>query len=446
LLRRGFPDRVIVSTLLDHANKISEHVYDQKGQKPRAYAERQVAKAKQKIGTAPEINVTELLSEILDAGDDVEKPPPRGWLYGNLFARNFLSTLFGDGGVGKSALRYAQYMEMALGRDIMSSREHIFQRSRVLVVSLEDDLDELRRRMWALRIRYKVSREELKGWLFLWAPGAKSGKLLELDKRGNPVVGKLRDKLKALIRHYKADLVALDPFIKTHSGGENDNTWIDMVIQVLVDLVHEMNVAGDVPHHVSKPGRNNRSGEPGDANRGRGASAMKDAARLVYTLNVMTKEEAEAFGVSEEDRWAYVRMDKGKVNIVPPSRQAKWFHLIGVPIENNAVMYPSGDEVQAVEAWRPPDIMGGISEAQVVEVLSRIDKGMPGGARYFGSASAKKRAAWKVVVDVVPGTNEQQAREIIKKWLKEKILESRMYQNPESYKEEDGLWNLELPF
>jgi hypothetical protein len=76
--------------------------------------------------------------------------------------------------------------------------------------------------------------------------------------------------------------------------------------------------------HVSKP-KLGGDNEPGDANRGRGASAMKDAARLVYTLNAMTKDEAKTFGVNEHDRWAYIRMDKGKVNIVPPARQAYGF-------------------------------------------------------------------------------------------------------------------------
>jgi hypothetical protein len=31
--------------------------------------------------------------EVLDAGDDLEKPPPRQWLLGNIFARKFLSSL-----------------------------------------------------------------------------------------------------------------------------------------------------------------------------------------------------------------------------------------------------------------------------------------------------------------------------------------------------------------
>jgi len=262
-------------------------------------------------------------------------------------------------------------------------------------------------------------------------------------------VGKLRGHLKALVSDRKIDLVGIDPFVKTHGVGENDNVLIDKVAQVLVDLCHEMNIAADSPHHVSK---SKGDVEPGDANRGRGASAMKDAARLVYTLNVMTKDEAEKFGIEEQDRWAYVRMDKGKVNIVPPSRQAKWFHLIGVPIGNKTDMYEHGDNVQVVERWTPPDVMGGVSDAQMDDILEKIEEGLPDGRRYTDASSAKARAAWKVVVDVVPGINEKQAREIINTWVKKKVLESRAYENLESRKEEMGLWkgkgspDEELPF
>ena len=47
MLRRGSLPQVIVSTLLDHANKISDHIYAQPH--PREYAERQIAKAKEKL-------------------------------------------------------------------------------------------------------------------------------------------------------------------------------------------------------------------------------------------------------------------------------------------------------------------------------------------------------------------------------------------------------------
>ena len=106
-------------------NRIPDHIYDQKDKDPRKYAEKQIAEAKTQ--TQPK---QEPLPEVLDAGDDVELPPARGWLFGNIFARNFLSSLFGDGGVGKTALRNAQYMSLATGRNLTG--EHIFQRCRVL--------------------------------------------------------------------------------------------------------------------------------------------------------------------------------------------------------------------------------------------------------------------------------------------------------------------------
>ena len=176
---------------------------------------------------------------------------------------------------------------------------------------------------------------------------------------------------------------------------------------------------------------------------------MKDAARLVYTLNVMTKDEAQAFNIAEENRWSYVRMDKGKVNITPPSRQARWFKLIGISIGNADDTYKSGDEVQTVEQWFPPEVMGGINEQQMDEILDRIHKGLDNGRRYSDAPTAKTRAAWKVVVDVVPKVNEKQAREIVKMWVKTKVLVSKPYRNEADRKDEDGLWKgegFDMPF
>jgi hypothetical protein len=118
-------------------------------------------------------------------------------------------------------------------------------------------------------------------------------------------------------------------------------------------------------------------------------------------------------------------MDKGKVNIVPPSRQAKWFHLIGVPIGNASEKYTHGDEVQVVETWTLPDVMGGITDAQMEIILAKIDKGMgDGSARYSSSSKATTRGAWKVVMEVEPKMSEKQAREIINTWVKNGVLVS----------------------
>jgi hypothetical protein len=308
---------------------------------------------------------------IFDAGDDLELPPPRQWLLRNIFCRKFLSALFGDGGVGKTALRYAQYLPLATGHSLTG--EHVFQRCRVLIISFEDDLEELRRRIWAVRLHYKITKEEVKDRLFLWSAKAQDGKLMILDRFGNPRIGDLKDSIEASIVQHNLDLIGIDPFIKSHGVGENNNVAIDMVAQVLTDMCAEFNIAADIPHHVSKKAAGDK--DPGDANSGRGASALKDAARLVYTLNVMAKEEAEKFGINEADRHAYVRMDKGKVNITPPARKAVWYHLIGQKLGNSTTMYPSGDEVQVVESWVPPDVMFGLTNAQVDAVLNKIEEG-----------------------------------------------------------------------
>jgi len=93
-----------------------------------------------------------------------------------------------------------------------------------------------------------------------------------------------------------------------------------------------------------------------------------------------------------------------------------------------------------VEQWIPPDVMFGLSNKQVVEILNKIEEGMEDGRRYTHATNAKTRAAWKVVVDVVPALNEKQAREIIKTWMKEKVLVLKTYRNEKDRKDEEGLW------
>ena len=56
-----------------------------------------------------------------DAGDDTDPPPPREWLLGNAFCRRFLSSLLGDGGVGKAPLRVAQAMALVTGRPLTAN-------------------------------------------------------------------------------------------------------------------------------------------------------------------------------------------------------------------------------------------------------------------------------------------------------------------------------------
>src|SRR5262249_11815050 len=103
-----------------------------------------------------------------DAGDHPGVIPPREWLLANQFCRAFISSVVAAGGTGKSALRLLQFISLALGRSLCG--QHVFRRCRVLLVSLEDDQDELQRRIEAVLIHYGIKRSELSGWLFCATP------------------------------------------------------------------------------------------------------------------------------------------------------------------------------------------------------------------------------------------------------------------------------------
>jgi hypothetical protein len=310
----------------------------------------------------------------------------------------------------------------------------VFQRCRVLIISLEDDIEELQRRILATRLHHKIEREELGGWLFYAAPGVAVGKLMTIDKAGRALRGQLAANIEATIIKRKIDLVAIDPFVKSHSVPENENSLIDDVIQVLTDLATKHNIAIDSPHHISKG-----AADPGNANRARGASAMVDAGRLVTTLTTMSSEEAKTFGIDETERKQYVRVDSGKVNITKSWGAPKWFRLVGVRLGNATDLYPNGDEVQTVELWQPPEIWTDLSIDLLNRILTQINTGLPDGNRFTDAPSAKERAAWKVVVEHAPNKSEIQAREIIKTWVKNGVLVVRECENPKTRKKVNGL-------
>jgi hypothetical protein len=369
--------------------------------------------------------------EIWDAGFDTGAIPPRQWLLGNSLCRRYLSSLIANGGVGKTAVRIAQALALASGRPLTG--EHVFHRTRVLIVSLEDDRDELRRRVRAAMLHHNITHDDIRGWLFLCAPGGLGLKLARAGK-GEIEPGELAGALAAEIQRYDLGALILDPFIKAHSVPENDNPAIDLVAGMLARLAADNNCAVDAPHHVNKG-----SSEPGKADRARGASAFKDAARLVYSLSPMLPQEADDLGIKADAARFLVRLDSAKVNLAPPPAKAMWFKLVGVRIGNETDDYPHGDDVQTVELWEVPDLWEGINPFVANQILTAIDKGLPDGRLYSAANAATDRAAWRVVVDYFPTKSEAQARQIVKTWIENSSLVVGQYFDPIARKPSSGL-------
>jgi hypothetical protein len=113
-------------------------------------------------------NFEKILGESNAAKLMMTAPEPRGWLLGNQFCRKFLSSVIAAGAVGKTSLRIVQFLSLATGRNLIG--QHVFKRSRVLLIGLEDDIDELKRRLAAAMIHYGILPEDLDRWLYVIAP------------------------------------------------------------------------------------------------------------------------------------------------------------------------------------------------------------------------------------------------------------------------------------
>jgi hypothetical protein len=366
-----------------------------------------------------------------DAGDDPGPIPPRQWLLGNQFCAGFISCLVSAGGVGKSSLRLLQYISLAIGRPLCG--QHVFHRGRVLLISLEDDDDELQRRIAAVLLHYGIPRSELRGRLF--CKHVKRSKIAQLEGKKR-VAGPLEQEIRTAIARHQPDLVALDPFVKLHSLGESDSGDMNFVCDLLSAIAVDEKIAVDIPHHVHK-------GQlmPGDADAGRGSSGIRDASRLNFTLSVMTEDEAKAFNINPDERFSYIRLDAAKVNLVVRSGKATWFRLIGVPIDNGNVFYPSGDTIQVAEPWAPRNIWADLDGLTIEAILRRIKLGpepLGKGEHYSAKPQAKARAVWRVVKGQRSTFSEAQCRQVIKAWLASGLLVEFDYANSDS-KERSGV-------
>jgi AAA domain-containing protein/DnaB helicase-like protein len=376
-------------------------------------------------------------TEPIDAGQDENAIPPRGWLLSNTFCRGFISGLIAQGAAGKSSVRLIQALSLVSGRSL--SGEHVFQQGRVLIVCLEDGIDELRRRTRAAMLHHGVDGNELRGRLFLWAP--LGHKIAEQRNGSREVVqGELAEKMRSFIVKRKIDLVMIDPLVKAHTVEENDNTAIDAVAVILSTLACDLDCAVDLLHHERKG-----SNDTGDANRARGASSFKDAARLLYTLTPMSNDEREKFGLSEAERRSLVRVDSAKVNIAPPAIEGRWFRIVGVPLGNGNEAYPRGDEVPTAEPWTPPNIWRDLSTTVINKILDNIAAGPAEGRRYSPANRADDRAAWRVVQKHCPEFTPKQCQDVISTWLNSKMLEASDYFDPVLSKNRSGLSVLKRP-
>jgi len=381
---------------------------------------------------------------VVDAFDFVEVDiPVRPWLVPGAVLSGYTHILAAPGGTGKSlfTLQFAISLAAGIQWGAFTPR----RRCRSLIINVEDDLDEQRRRLAAAARVMSVDPQTLRGWIYL--VDSSQGVVVAAHdpiKRSlimTPVAGKLRD----FIKKHAIDVLWADPFAETFEGDENDNSEVKWAMKIWRDEVaRATKSAVYLVHHTTKHAGNGA----GDANVIRGAGAIVNSTRISATLMPMTADEATAIGVEQAERHLYVRYDDAKANQSLKSGTARWLRKETVVLNNGAGLQEP-DEVGALVPWIPPDAFDGISLASISMVLDRVEEGMIDatgavtGVRFTASAKGGSKDSGRWVGGLLMellGMKEAQVKKVIGTWLATGVLVEQNYHCPERRRDRAGLF------
>ena len=294
--------------------------------------------------------------------------PRRQWLIGHWLLRGEVTAIIAPGGTGKSTIGNALALSLASGQPLLGKPLHRGPQA-VWIFNLEDGTDELERQLSAACAFHGIGPDDCGDRLHL-----DSGLVQPLctaieDRDGFALVEEVFAQLAATIRERKIATVIVDPFVSSHAVRESSNEAIDAIAKRWKRLAQETGCAVVLVHHTRKLG-----GREATAEDGRGAVALRDAARVVLPLNPMGDKEAEELGITDPAlRRSLVRIDTGKANRAPPDA-ATWIKLESQSLDNGDGLEPS-DFVGVATLWEKPDVFHGVTTWHLYTVQQRLAAG-----------------------------------------------------------------------
>jgi len=231
---------------------------------------------------------------------DPKKLPRRKWLVGRWLQAGELTLMIAAGGVGKSTLATALALALASGKNLVG--QHLYSGPQAIwLTSLEDSREELERQIAAARIYYGISPPDCGKRLFVNSGLDQPLCLATEDKTGFVMNEKAFAEIEKTIVDNGISVMIIDPFVSCHALPENSNEAMNGLAKRLKKLASDTGCAIVIVHHAKKV-----SGKEVAVEDARGASALVNAARVVLTLNPMSKEEAEESGCPSSEHSAQI--------------------------------------------------------------------------------------------------------------------------------------------
>jgi hypothetical protein len=345
--------------------------------------------------------------------------PRRPWLVRGLILRGHITALLAAGGVGKSVLSLTLALHMCSGKHFGPWRAS--ERLRVAVLTVEEDEDELDRRLHALQIQYGFDNDDASRLLII---NMDDPPLLAMaDKRGNMQPTKKLADLKIELANHGADVIILDPFVELWAGQENDNVQVRSAMGYIRSICRELNVGCILCHHIRKGLMT-----PGDVDAGRGASAFAGLVRMAFTITPMTKQEADQFDL--EKYKGIIRIDSAKGNYSTADvDDATWLKFRTIDLENYGEDNEDSDKVGVLVTWSPPGVFEGIGFPAIDKVLDKIEEGPEEGERWSFAPQAKDAYVGLCIAEGLEITSER-AERVISTWKKSGLLYEKEVRSP----------------
>ena len=330
--------------------------------------------------------------------------PPRAWLYGKHYVRQFLTCTIAPGGLGKTSLVIGEALAMASQRPLLGLTPT--ERARVWLWNGEDPADELQRRIVASMIHHGLTPEDVAGHLFTDVGRQAPIILATQTRRGTAIAKPVVEAVIEAIKTNQIDALVIDPFVKSHRVGENDNNAIDAVVSQWAAIADVTNCAIELLHHPRKTG-----GAEVTVEDGRGASALLSASRSARVLNRMSAQEAEDAGLEKATAWRHFRVDNGKASMAPPPEKAYWYRLASVALNN-------GDDVGVATTWSWPDPFEGVTARDLRAAQKEVSEGGPWRANSQANDWVGKPIAKALKLDIHKDGDKKKVRSLLKTWMK----------------------------
>ena len=258
----------------------------------------------------------------------------------HLCLKKYITGLVAPGGVGKSSLALALAVSVASNTDILQFR--VRQQANVLILNNEDSTDELQRRIAGIVTQFQICPSSIEDRLFYTSGYEGKYMLSEISDGSQKETAFVQDLIQRMLDN-DIGLLIVDPFVSTHNAPENDNTAMDQVMSIYRKVAAKTGAAIIAIHHTRKLDNNGSSA--GNADIARGASAFKDAARVIATLTPMADKEASGLKFDSVKQSHHIRLDSGKQNFSAKMSNEQWFRMescliangerVGVPVPVN---------------------------------------------------------------------------------------------------------------